>query len=121
MTGVTENPSLPFASSLCGACYDVCPVAIDIPSMLVHLRARVTEDKGATPERAIMRSAGWVMRRPRRWTHALRAARLSRLLRPLQRRHYLPPPLSAWTAARDLPKPPTQTFRDWWTHGGGRS
>ena len=39
LTGVAANKTLPFASSLCGACYDVCPVAIDIPSMLVHLRA----------------------------------------------------------------------------------
>ncbi|HVD88145.1 MAG TPA: lactate utilization protein B [Jatrophihabitantaceae bacterium] len=39
LTGVAANSSLPFASSLCGACYDVCPVAIDIPTMLVHPRA----------------------------------------------------------------------------------
>src|SRR3712207_2734280 len=45
LTGVADNPSLPFASTLCGACFDVCPVAIDIPSMLVHLRARVNEEK----------------------------------------------------------------------------
>src|SRR3954451_12820589 len=52
LTGVSgANASLPFASSLCGACFDACPVAIDIPSMLVHLRARVTEEKGRTPER----------------------------------------------------------------------
>jgi L-lactate dehydrogenase complex protein LldF len=111
MTGVAENPSLPFASSLCGACYDVCPVAIDIPSMLVHLRARVTESKGRTPERAAMATAAWTMRSPRRWTLALRALRIGRLLR---RRRALPPPLSGWTASRDLPVPPKQTLRDWW-------
>jgi L-lactate dehydrogenase complex protein LldF len=111
MTGVAANPSLPFASSLCGACYDVCPVAIDIPSMLVHLRARVTESKGRTPERAAMATAAWTMRSPRRWTLALRALRIGRLLR---RRRALPPPLSGWTASRDLPVPPKQTLRDWW-------
>jgi L-lactate dehydrogenase complex protein LldF len=111
LTGVHENPTLPFASTLCGACYDVCPVAIDIPTMLVHLRARVADDKGRTPERAAMATAAWTMRSPRRWTHALRAARLGRFLRG---RRAVPPPLSAWTATRELPEPPEQTFRDWW-------
>jgi L-lactate dehydrogenase complex protein LldF len=111
LTGVDANKSLPFASSLCGACYDVCPVAIDIPTMLVHLRARVVDDKGRTPERAAMAVAAWTMRSPRRWTRALRAARLARLLRG---RRALPPPLSGWTRARELPEPPMQTFRDWW-------
>ena len=54
LTGVADNPDLPFASTLCGACYEVCPVAIDIPAMLVHLRSRVVDDKlarhhGPTP------------------------------------------------------------------------
>ena len=116
LTGVAANRTLPFASSLCGACYDVCPVAIDIPSMLVHLRAEVVESKGRTPERAAMAAAAWTMSDSRRWTRALRAARLGRWLRG---RRSLPPPLSAWIRARDLPEPPPQTFRDWWI-GGGR-
>jgi L-lactate dehydrogenase complex protein LldF len=111
LTGVAHNMSLPFASSLCGACYDVCPVAIDIPSMLVHLRAKAVEAKGRTPERAAMAAAAWTMADSTRWTRALRAARLGRLLR---RRRALPPPLSAWVGSRDLPQPPRQTFRDWW-------
>ena len=50
LTGVEDNASLPYASSLCGACYDVCPVAIDIPSILVHLRAEHVEAQTrATP------------------------------------------------------------------------
>ncbi|MFN2561176.1 MAG: LutB/LldF family L-lactate oxidation iron-sulfur protein [Jatrophihabitans sp.] len=110
MTGVKDNLTLPFASTLCGACYDVCPVAIDIPTMLVHLRSRVTDAKGRTPERAAMLTAAWTMRSPKRWTRALRAARLGRLLRGRRR---LPPPLSRWTASRDLPVPPKQTLRDW--------
>ncbi|MDT4905264.1 MAG: L-lactate dehydrogenase complex protein LldF [Pseudonocardiales bacterium] len=111
LTGVKENPTLPFASSLCGACYDVCPVAIDIPTMLVHLRARVVESKGRTPERAAMATAAWTMRSPKRWTRALRTLRVGRLLRG---RRALPPPLSGWTASRELPVPPKQTLRDWW-------
>jgi L-lactate dehydrogenase complex protein LldF len=112
LTGVEDNASLPFASTLCGACYDVCPVAIDIPTMLVHLRERVVTAKGAGPERAAMAAAAWTMRSPRRWASVLRAGRFGRWL-PTRARA-LPPPLSAWTATRDLPVPPAQTFRDWW-------
>ena len=119
LTGVGDNASLPYASTLCGACYDVCPVAIDIPQMLVHLRSQVVdakrEHKVPTPEQAVMAAAAFVMEHPARWTAALRAARLGRLLGRRRRRiSSLPPPLSAWTATRDAPLPPTQTFRDWW-------
>jgi L-lactate dehydrogenase complex protein LldF len=120
LTGVGDNASLPYASTLCGACYDVCPVAIDIPQMLVHLRSRVVEAKREhsrvpSPEQVVMASAAWTMESPARWANALRAARLGRLLGRRRRRiSALPPPLSAWTATRDAPLPPTQTFRDWW-------
>jgi L-lactate dehydrogenase complex protein LldF len=111
LTGVTDNASLPFASSLCGACFDACPVAIDIPTMLVHLRSRVVDAKRHNAEHAAMRAAAWTMRSPRRWARALRLLRIGRLLR---RRRALPPPLSAWTQSRELPVPPQQTLRDWW-------
>ncbi|HET8582593.1 MAG TPA: lactate utilization protein B [Jatrophihabitans sp.] len=111
LTGIEANKSLPFASSLCGACYDACPVAIDIPSMLVHLRARAADAKGANPERAAMRAAAWTMRSPRRWARALRLLRLARLVRG---RRALPPPISAWTSSRDIPEPPRHTLRDQW-------
>ena len=126
LTGTKDNASLPFASSLCGACFDACPVAIDIPSMLVHLRSRVVDEKAAehrlpTPEAAAMGVAAWTMSSPRRWTWALRFGRLGRVLgRRDGRIRRLPPPLSAWTDSRDAPRPPVQTFRDWWTDGGGR-
>jgi L-lactate dehydrogenase complex protein LldF len=114
LTGVEDNASLPFASSLCGACYDVCPVAIDIPTMLVHLRARVTDAKGRTPERASMAALAWTMRSPRRWSRALRLARPG--TRALRRASLLRRlgPLAGWSRSRDLPPPPAQSFRDWW-------
>jgi L-lactate dehydrogenase complex protein LldF len=120
LTGVADNPDLPFASTLCGACYDACPVAIDIPTMLVHLRSRVVDDKlahhhGPTPEAAAMRTLAWTMSDSRRWTWALRAGHAGRLLgRRYGRIRHLPGPLAAWTSSRDLPRPPRQTFRDWW-------
>jgi L-lactate dehydrogenase complex protein LldF len=120
LTGVADNPSLPFASSLCGACYDVCPVAIDIPSMLVHLRSRVVDDKAAhrvapTAEASAMAALAWTMSNARRWTWTLRLGRVGRLLgRRGDRIRRLPGPLSAWTGSRDAPRPPRQSFRDWW-------
>jgi L-lactate dehydrogenase complex protein LldF len=111
LTGVAANPSLPYASSLCGACYDACPVAIDIPTMLVHLREQVPHPAG---ERAVMRAAAVAMGSPRRWAAALRAARAGRLLGRRGRIRSLPPPLSGWTSSRDLPVPPERSFREWW-------
>jgi len=118
LTGVADNPTLPFASTLCGACFDACPVAIDIPAMLVHLRSRVVADKAArrrapTAEAAAMTALAWTMTSKRRWTWALRAVRFGRVL-GRDRIVRLPPPLSSWTASRDLPLPPKRSFRDWW-------
>lgn len=116
LTGVADNASLPYASSLCGACFDACPVRIDIPAMLVHLRARQVEERTApSPEAVAMAAMAWVMARPARFRGAERLLRLGRLLgRRDDRITSLPPPLSAWTASRDLPRPPGQTFREWW-------
>jgi L-lactate dehydrogenase complex protein LldF len=122
LTGVADNPSLPFASSLCGACYDVCPVAIDIPTMLVHLRSRVVDSKREThrlptAEALAMAAGAWTMRRTSRWSRALRAARIGRRARTWR---LLPPPLSSWVRSRDLPDPPPETLRDWWQREGRR-
>jgi L-lactate dehydrogenase complex protein LldF len=122
LTGIEDNASLPYASSLCGACYDACPVKIDIPSLLVHLRARHVEEAGlAHPEAVTMAAASWVMASPARYQAGQRAGRLGRLLGRSGRIRRLPPPLSGWTAARDAPVPPAQTFREWWRdeHEGG--
>jgi L-lactate dehydrogenase complex protein LldF len=119
LTGVEDNASLPYASSLCGACFDACPVRIDIPSLLVRLRAQHVdaqrERRVPTAEAAAMAAASWVMSSPGRFGAAEKGARLGRLLgRRTGRISNLPPPLSAWTASRDLPIPPRQTFREWW-------
>jgi L-lactate dehydrogenase complex protein LldF len=115
--------SLPYASSLCGACYDVCPVKIDIPELLVHLRAEHVEGerrrrRTPSPEARLMGAARWTMRSPGRFAAAERAARTGRVFARGGRIRSLPPPLSlavrGWTGARDLPAPPEQTFREWW-------
>ncbi|HEY6274969.1 MAG TPA: LutB/LldF family L-lactate oxidation iron-sulfur protein [Streptosporangiaceae bacterium] len=126
LTGVEDNASLPYASSLCGACYDACPVKIDIPTVLVHLRARHVEEAAdghrvPSPEAVTMAAAAWVMASPARWAAAQRASRLGRALGRGGRIRRLPPPLSGWTTARDAPSPPAQTFREWWrAERGGR-
>ncbi|RDI74530.1 putative conserved protein containing a ferredoxin-like domain [Gaiella occulta] len=108
--------SLPFASSLCGACYDVCPVKIDIPSILVHERARVVARGRAGLEGLSMRRLGRIFASRASYERAQRLART--LQRPVARGGWIgrfpPGPLAAWGRARDLPSVPAQTFREWW-------
>ncbi|GAA2814255.1 lactate utilization protein B [Streptomyces showdoensis] len=127
------DASLPFASSLCGACYEVCPVAIDIPEVLVHLRERVVQGgpatregtkvvlrpaKGHAAERAAMRAARWAFGRPGVLRTGQRLAARTRRLHP----RTLPGPGRAWTATRELPPVPAEPFRDWWERtDGGRN
>ncbi len=113
------NAALPYASTLCGACYDVCPVKIDIPSILVDLRAReVDADRsrgGVDPWAAAMKAASWLMSDGGRFGRAGRAATLAHGLGGRDGViSAAPPPVSAWTRSRDLPAPPRQTFRQWW-------
>ncbi|HEY8724149.1 MAG TPA: LutB/LldF family L-lactate oxidation iron-sulfur protein [Gaiellaceae bacterium] len=110
LLGVENAKSLPYASSLCGACYEVCPVKIDIPAVLLHLRAEIVRKAGATPERAVMRTVARVFGSERRLKRAQRFARL--LQRPARR---LPGPLATWTRTRELRPLPKETFRDWWS------
>jgi L-lactate dehydrogenase complex protein LldF len=114
LRGIERAPSLPYASSLCGACADVCPVRIDIPQVLVHLRGQVVARKRpADPERLAMRALAWAFADRARFERAQRLARLAR--GPLAR---LPGPLSGWTATRDLPRVPQRSFREWWRERG---
>ena len=120
--------SLPFASTLCGACGDVCPVRIPIPDLLVHLRHEVVEAKKADggvhlphAEPLMMKSGGWMMGDHRRLEAAQRAATGSGKLLGRFTDHLgpLPWPLSVWTNARDVPTPPRETFREWWRREHG--
>src|SRR4051794_18831126 len=109
LTGVADNPTLPYASTLCGACFDACPVKIDIPSILVHLRNQAPHPRA---EAAVMAAAAYTMDHPKLYARAQRAAKLARIAG--RRGRGLPPPLNGWAASRDLPEPPKETFRDWW-------
>src|SRR3954464_9084126 len=109
LKGLANAPALPWASSLCGACYEVCPVKIDIPTVLVHLRGRVVREEKSrfSPEALAMDAVGRVFARQGRYERAQKLARLGR--GPLARAA-----LPGWTAMRELPEVPAQTFRDWW-------
>jgi L-lactate dehydrogenase complex protein LldF len=126
LTGIEDNASLPYASSLCGACYEVCPVRINIPELLVHLRARhVEESRQArripSAEAITMAAAAYVLADPGRLAAAQSAAQSGRLLGRRGKITALPPPLARWTRARDAPVPPQQTFRQWWRSQHGAS
>ncbi|MEU7119310.1 LutB/LldF family L-lactate oxidation iron-sulfur protein [Streptomyces zaomyceticus] len=105
------DASLPYASTLCGACYDVCPVAIDIPEVLVHLREKVADrgGRGHRLEKAAVKAAGWVLDRPGVLAAGERVAARTRGLHPGRL-----PGASGWTDSRDLPRMPAEPFRDWW-------
>jgi L-lactate dehydrogenase complex protein LldF len=115
LVGVEHAKTLPFASTLCGACYDACPVKINIPELLTHLRAQVVEQQRPNAESVAMRTMAAAFASPRRlrlgeWI----AARGARLLSRHGVIRRLPPPLSAWTRRRDAPAPPLESFRTWW-------
>jgi L-lactate dehydrogenase complex protein LldF len=114
--------SLPYASSLCGACYEVCPVKINIPEILIELRAQVVNQERKKPVRFAdlmylgMRVAHWFFKDSRRFRFAQKLGRIG--LRLFTRKdgwiHSLPSLGARWTMTRDFRGLPPQTFREWW-------
>jgi L-lactate dehydrogenase complex protein LldF len=112
---VTENPHLPHASSLCGACQAACPVRINIPHMLIGLRELQHQTRPNRAESLAYRLGYEVLRRPSLYRLLLACARL--VLRPWAKDGWLrrlPGPAAAWTQARDFPAPAAQSFRQRW-------
>lgn len=125
LLGMEHAQSLPYASSLCGACFEVCPVKINIPEVLVHLRHRIVQKKTTgwrgwvDPEAVALRSAASIFRSERRFRAAQRLGRMGAGL--LARDDgagepwikSLPGFFAGWTGVRDLRALPKQTFREW--------
>lgn len=117
LQGMRHSQSLPYASSLCGACYEVCPVKINIPEILVHLRGKVVE-QGDAPlaERFAMKTAAFALSKASRLSAAQKLARIGQL--PFEHDGVidrLPGMLSGWTSTRDLRPVPKESFREWWS------
>lgn len=121
--GITQVPWLPFASSLCGACAEVCPVGIDLPQLLLELRSEaasvaVRENRNRL-ERLAFRLWAWVMRHPRLYeiaalfSSAIATEQGGGWLRSVPAIFNLGP-VKAWSSQRDLPPPPPRTFRQMW-------
>lgn len=120
LQGLQKARELPFASSLCGACKDACPVQINLPDLLLALRAKVTEDEAPGDGKKLVESvmmkgyavtakhpklfaaAGWLMRR------------LAQIVAEDGKISSAPAPFDQWTAQRDLPAPQGDSFRQWW-------
>ena len=129
-----ENNSLPYASSLCGACYEVCPVKINFPEVLVHLRAKDVESKHAVREfegnkkapfsqmDGMMLGAKKLFTSGKMMSIAERGLPMSRLI--TGRKHRItavPGIIGGWTAYRDIPEPPKESFRNWWKKEKGQA
>jgi L-lactate dehydrogenase complex protein LldF len=116
--GVSKDPWLPFASSLCGACAEVCPVKIEIPKLLLKLRAEVVEAKqregSGGLERLAFRVFSWMMTHPRMY---LTLARIGSKLAPIAPKIG---PLRKWTSQRSLPPPASTSFHQWWAERPGK-
>lgn len=108
------NATLPYASTLCGACFDACPVRIDIPSILVHLRAKSVAATHHPVEETAMKAMSTAMSSGPRFHRAIRLVPLGRLGGHGRLLGHLPVPGAAWAKHRDLPKLPMRSFRDWW-------
>ena len=128
LTDLGDAKDLPYASSLCGACREACPVKINIPRMLLTLRRDLAEGsevsgrrKGSVMERAAFAAWRRLFASNRLLGLGLRMGRLMQA--PLVRRGsigWLPAPLSGWTRHRTLRPLPARSFRDRWNSGLGR-
>lgn len=116
LQSMEHSQTLPYASSLCGACYEVCPVKINIPEILIHLRTKVV-DSGQSPftEKIAMKGAAFAMANSSRLSIAHAFARMGQ--RPFAgegKIDHLPGLLGGWTEFRDMSAIPDESFRDWW-------
>ena len=122
LVGLGQAKDLPQASSLCGACREVCPIRINIPRMLLHLRHKLVESPDpaertvSSAESLAARGYTWLMSNPSALSAAGKIGRLTQA--PFTSNGKIrkaPLPLvSKWTAARDLPALPERSFRQIW-------
>ena len=132
LQGLEKASQLPYASSLCSACRDVCPVKIDIPEILLDLRHKIAEGDGHPAKAGSSPRPKGERRAFRFWLFAMKGPRRYRVFAALTRRgqrlagsggrigrmiRRFAPALGAWTAGRELRDPAPRTFRDLWRDG----
>ena len=125
LMGIEKAHELPFASSLCGACHDVCPVKIDFPKVLLELRKKVVESKaragGAFFEKLGIKIWRFTLQNERIYRLAIRISYY--LQQPWKgsngNLNSLPYPFSRWTEQRDFPSIAKKSFRERWKETKG--
>jgi L-lactate dehydrogenase complex protein LldF len=110
--GIEQDPWLPFASSLCGACGEVCPVKIEIPRILLELRSNKVSSSPDNVELWSFKVWAWVMKHPKIYAKLASAALAAA---PTDKDSFFAVgPLKNWLSQRDLPVPPAKSFRELW-------
>jgi len=107
LMGIAKAAQLPYASSLCGACREVCPVKIDIPQLLLHLRGEISPRKGSAAERLAFKIWARVMTSPSLYKLSSVAGRILQRVMPISR---------AWTNGRDLRPIESKSFHELWSN-----
>jgi L-lactate dehydrogenase complex protein LldF len=119
LKGHDEAKNLPHASSLCGACWEACPVGIPLHDLLLKLRnQQVEEGLAGKAQEIAFKGFENTMKRPILYSISSKAGRLAQ--KPLLRDgsvRALPGPLGAWTDSRDLPPLAEKSFRELWREG----
>jgi len=116
LRGLQDWKHLSYASSLCGACTETCPVKIDLHHHLLQNRRNASVQKPSFSEKWIFKLYALVMNHPMFYGFAKRAGRFFQKLYPFIQRSPLDP-ARGWTATRDLPSVAAQTFKEFWkTH-----
>jgi L-lactate dehydrogenase complex protein LldF len=121
LVGIDKAGTLPFASSLCGLCAEVCPVKINLPHQLVHLRHVAVNEPSpmrSLRQRVMWRMWSWAMGGPKRYRMAMAMVRLGVRMAKYLPWHFWE--LGAWTRGRELPKAPGPSFRNWWKKNGAQ-
>ncbi|MCO5052138.1 MAG: LutB/LldF family L-lactate oxidation iron-sulfur protein [Verrucomicrobiae bacterium] len=112
---------LSYASSLCGACTETCPVGIDIHHHLLRNRRNASAPKTGKPswtQRQLFKIYGAIAARPRLWKLTTKLGRFAQVFHGPVKGGVLDP-MRAWTKTRDLPPIARQSFREWWKERGG--
>jgi L-lactate dehydrogenase complex protein LldF len=114
LNGKDNAHPLPFASSLCGACKEACPINIDLPDMLLKLR-RDLQHKQKPVWKAMMKGFGIGFSNPTLYNAGGKfASKVASGKGEQDMLKTLPYPLNGWTQNRDFPALAKQRFRDWW-------